>query len=289
MSAVCFHSSGLGPEAAKLVQLLVQRLCHNRVDATAILCSIIQLLVLPPVITHSTQPPSAAVCLLFHHPLLLCAEVPPGRFVSQGLVRICPQGFYRENYLSFNDPMAQVCVACNVGITTEGAGAKSSKECNRVLPGYGISNVFNVSNNPQNIPALPQNETGLPNATVCPLAFYSANGYCAQCPTGTVTRVMGAKSVEECGESYESTSGTSDCVALLFHLQAFSRQQHNSRLGAQSTHACGDTKSQPVGSCCADSPCPGVVLLRLQLSLLATCCLPAPWSCAPLVSSGRAG
>jgi hypothetical protein len=149
---------------------------------------------------------------LLLHPIA-CPEVPPGRYVSQGLVRICPQGFYREKYLAFNDPAAQVCLACNPGITTAGAGAKSPAECNRVLPGHGISNVFNVSNNPQNIPALPQNETtGLPAATVCPLAFYSANGYCAQCPSGTVTLVLGAKSVEECGESSTGPSAASSCA-----------------------------------------------------------------------------
>ena len=127
------------------------------------------------------------------------AEVPPGRYVSQGLVRVCPQGFYRESYVDFDAAVAQKCVACNPGITTAGAGAKLAAECNVVLPGYGIDNILNVTS-PSNIPALPQNSSGLPTASVCAIGFYSAGGYCAQCPAGTVTRVEGAKAIEECGE-----------------------------------------------------------------------------------------
>lgn len=130
------------------------------------------------------------------------AEVPPGRYMSQGLVRICPQGFFRANYEAFDAAVAQKCLPCNPGITTDGPGAKSAAECRRVLPGYGIINIPAL-NSTADIPALPSTDnstTGLPNATLCALAKYSAGGYCAACPSGTVTRVEGAQSVEECGE-----------------------------------------------------------------------------------------
>ena len=129
------------------------------------------------------------------------AEVPPGKYVSQGLVRTCPQGFYRENYESYDAAVAQKCVACNRGITTAGAGAKLASECNKVVAGYGIQNLPAINGSVQGIPVLQQNATnGLPNATVCDLGYYSTGGFCAQCPSGTVTRVLGAKSIEECGE-----------------------------------------------------------------------------------------
>jgi len=120
--------------------------------------------------------------------------------MSQGLVRMCPQGFYRENYLAVDAPLAQICVACNPGITTNGAGAGLASLCDRVLPGYGVAPVYNVTG-PQSIPALPQNATGgLPNATLCGVGFYSSGGYCAQCPGGSVTTRLGAQSIEECSK-----------------------------------------------------------------------------------------
>ena len=39
--------------------------------------------------------------------------------MSQGLVRWCPQGFYRENYTSYDAPAGQICLACKPGITTQ--------------------------------------------------------------------------------------------------------------------------------------------------------------------------
>lgn len=120
--------------------------------------------------------------------------------MSQGLVRMCPQGFYRETYREFSDATAQKCLACNPGITTQGPGAGLASLCNTVVAGYGIASVYNVSG-PQNAPVYPQaNATGLPAATICALGFYSYNGNCLQCPAGTVTTRFGAQAVEECGE-----------------------------------------------------------------------------------------
>lgn len=120
--------------------------------------------------------------------------------MSQGLVRICPQGYYRESFLNYDLAAAQTCIPCNQGITTAAAGAGSVSLCNRVLPGYGIAPVFNVADAAA-LPALPQtSEGGLPNATMCGLGFYSTSGYCVQCPAGTVTTRLGAQAAEECGE-----------------------------------------------------------------------------------------
>jgi hypothetical protein len=130
------------------------------------------------------------------------AVVPPGMFVSQGLVRICPQGFYRANYTAFSAPASQICLPCNPGITTDGPGAGNASLCNRVIPGYGLSQVLLSVAGTVTIPALPTPTLagGLPNATLCAIGFYSSGGYCAQCPSASVTQSMGAKTVEECGE-----------------------------------------------------------------------------------------
>lgn len=135
------------------------------------------------------------------HPNHLFAEIPPGRYSSQGLIRACPQGFYRERYVDFDAPAGTICLPCNPGITTEGAGAGFEYLCNKVIPGHGIGSVYNVTGGSASVPALPVSDTsGLPNATLCEMGFYSLGGWCVQCPSGTVTREMGAKSVEECGE-----------------------------------------------------------------------------------------
>jgi hypothetical protein len=135
-----------------------------------------------------------------------CAEIPPGKYVSQGLVRICPQGFYRENWVDFDAAVGTLCLPCRPGITTDGAGAGLASLCNRVLPGYGLSQIDEVAS-PEAVPALPSSNTtgGLPEATVCDIGSYSIGGYCAACPDYTVTRVKGAKSIEECSEYHAPT------------------------------------------------------------------------------------
>ncbi len=84
-------------------------------------------------------------------------------------------------------------------LRVQGAGSKFASDCSRVLPGYGIQTLDSVSSADQ-VPALPAGASGLPEATLCGIGYYSAGGYCIRCPYGAVTRNLGAKAVEECGE-----------------------------------------------------------------------------------------
>jgi hypothetical protein len=87
-------------------------------------------------------------------------------------------------------------------VLLQGSGSKLASDCNVVLSGYGIQTFHNISSASQ-APPLPTNLTGgLPEASLCGIGFYSAGGYCLSCPYNTVTRDFGAKSVEECGESF---------------------------------------------------------------------------------------
>jgi hypothetical protein len=115
------------------------------------------------------------------------------------LLHCCPShSAHTPRPQTFDAPVAQLCLPCKPGITTAGAGAKLAAECNQVLPGYGISEVRNVTG-PQSIPALPQNTTtGLPEASLCRVGFYGSGGFCAECPGRTATRETGAKTVESC-------------------------------------------------------------------------------------------
>jgi hypothetical protein len=121
--------------------------------------------------------------------------------MSQGLVRICPQGFYRENWVDFDAAVGTLCLPCARGITTQGAGKGLRSDCNVVIPGYGVQTFNNVTNL-ADIPTPTPNEGGggLPDATMCDIGYYSLKGQCVACPSGTVTTVRGAKSIEECGE-----------------------------------------------------------------------------------------
>ena len=121
--------------------------------------------------------------------------------MSQGLVRSCPQGFYRENYVPFDAAVGTLCLPCRPGITTAGAGAGFASLCNRVVPGHGIAAINNVTG-PLSIPVMPTDLSngGLPEAPVCDIGYYSLMGYCAECPGSTVTRAKGAESIEECSE-----------------------------------------------------------------------------------------
>lgn len=143
--------------------------------------------------------------LLLLVPLFLVdflAEIPPGRFMSQGLVRICPQGFYRQNWVNFDAANGTLCLPCRPGITTAGAGKGLPSDCNIVVDGYGVQTVSNFNGTaPAQLPAIQaESDGGYPSATLCQLGFYSKNGFCVACPHKTVTTSRGAKSIEECGE-----------------------------------------------------------------------------------------
>jgi hypothetical protein len=135
--------------------------------------------------------------------------------MSQGLVRICPQGFYREQWLEFDNANGTLCLPCRPGITTDGAGAGLSSLCNKVVPGYGIQQLPDgVTTTPNLTAAITTG--GLPTASLCELGYYSLNGYCVSCPSGTVTTAKGAKSIEECSECPR-------CCQLLLPLRPFAR------------------------------------------------------------------
>lgn len=103
--------------------------------------------------------------------------------------------------MDYDAPVGTLCLPCNASITTDGGGAGFEYLCNKVIPGYGIGIIYNLTGSDSSIPAQPlSNTSGLPSATLCGFGFYSLGGWCVQCPGSTVTRAMGAKSVEECGE-----------------------------------------------------------------------------------------
>jgi hypothetical protein len=102
--------------------------------------------------------------------------------MSQGLVRICPQGFFRQNWVDFDDAVGTLCLPCRPGITTAGAGKGLPSDCNVVLPGYGVGDPVSDYEGPApaDIPDLPaaDNQQGLPAGSLCDIGFYSKEGKC---------------------------------------------------------------------------------------------------------------
>lgn len=76
-------------------------------------------------ITHG-----ALVLPTFHHccaVLLLSAEVPPGNYIDNGVVKPCEKGYYR---VGISTPaLATSCVSCGEGITTTSTGSAARTEC----------------------------------------------------------------------------------------------------------------------------------------------------------------
>ena len=52
-----------------------------------------------------TSPTDGCLCRCAAAP----QRCPPGKFMSQGLVRLCPQGFFRENYVDFDAGVGSLC------------------------------------------------------------------------------------------------------------------------------------------------------------------------------------
>jgi hypothetical protein len=180
--------------------------------------------------TSGCKPASVcAICVDLCVPCLLClpsphgtapAVLPPGRFMSQGLVRLCPQGFWRTNHVAFDSPSGTNCTSCRPGITTDGPGATSAAACGIVEAGYG-TDIFNVTSGVL-VPDIQQRNGipsgGLPAASLCDFGYYSSNGYCFQCPYETVTRTRGATSVEECSECPWAVGGGIDSYLVLSNI-----------------------------------------------------------------------
>lgn len=62
------------------------------------------------------------------------AEVPPGHFLEMNVVRACPVGMYRKDWVKVTDKKAISCVSCQPGYTTDGIASASEAACNSESP-----------------------------------------------------------------------------------------------------------------------------------------------------------
>jgi hypothetical protein len=57
-------------------------------------------------------------------------QVPPGKFWELNVVRDCPKGLYRENFVRTDDKVAISCLSCPEGWTTKNIGTPFKYMCN---------------------------------------------------------------------------------------------------------------------------------------------------------------
>lgn len=142
---------------------------------------------------------------------LVSAEVPPGRYLVQNVVRECPAGTFRRPYSMVTEESAKICYSCPPGITTSSSAATSEAACNVVGPGVSITGSQLQAAQTQAASIAGANNDTLAadfNSTLCDYGFYygggvvptSSQGTCQMCPEGTTTQQMGSTSMSDCSK-----------------------------------------------------------------------------------------
>ena len=64
-------------------------------------------------------------------------QVPPGKFWELNVVRDCPKGLYREEFVRTDNKTSIACLSCPEGWTTQNIGTPRRSLCNgECLPGH---------------------------------------------------------------------------------------------------------------------------------------------------------
>lgn len=146
-----------------------------------------------------------------HSVSVLCAEVPPGRYLVQNVVRACPSGTFRSAYSMVTEPNVKICFSCPPGITTNGTAATSATDCKVVGPGVSITGADLTNAQAAATAAAATGGDSLSvsfNSSLCGYGTYfsgglvdsTSTGTCQQCPDGSTTQQMGATSVNDCSK-----------------------------------------------------------------------------------------
>jgi len=69
-------------------------------------------------------------------------EVPPGKFWELNVVRDCPFGLYRSDFVRTDSRAAISCLSCPKGWTTSGKGKGAKSDCNKLMPGYMVAGAY---------------------------------------------------------------------------------------------------------------------------------------------------
>lgn len=124
-------------------------------------------------------------------------QVPPGHFFETNVIRVCPVGLFRSDFVKITERQSIACLSCMEGWSTRSTGSTSILNCTVLLPGYMPDG--SQLGMPIEAASLPQAAFEI-NADICPYGYYN-NGtqyYCAKCPMGSTTPWMGATSIDDC-------------------------------------------------------------------------------------------
>uniref|UniRef100_A0A383W8R7 Tyrosine-protein kinase ephrin type A/B receptor-like domain-containing protein n=1 Tax=Tetradesmus obliquus TaxID=3088 RepID=A0A383W8R7_TETOB len=136
-----------------------------------------------------------------HDNKLDVCQVPPGKFWELNVVRDCPKGLYREEFVRTDNKTSIACLSCPEGWTTQNIGTPRRSLCNVLLPGYqviGADNATSVNGNPLNTTA---DDFNPPATQFCPVGYYAdgtAGFACVRCPYQATTLKNGSTSADDC-------------------------------------------------------------------------------------------
>ncbi|WIA13344.1 hypothetical protein OEZ85_006926 [Tetradesmus obliquus] len=161
---------------------------------------------------------------------LAVCQVPPGKFWELNVVRDCPKGLYREEYVRTDNKTSIACLSCPEGWTTQNIGTPRKSLCNVLLPGYQDaiedcivapgSGVYNGNDTNPWSPTDPIN----PNtpAKECPIGFYTNNdtlatsNTCQACSNHGSTTAPGSTSCTVCAAGYGKSQAGAACTACAY-------------------------------------------------------------------------
>uniref|UniRef100_A0A383VQR0 Tyrosine-protein kinase ephrin type A/B receptor-like domain-containing protein n=1 Tax=Tetradesmus obliquus TaxID=3088 RepID=A0A383VQR0_TETOB len=136
-----------------------------------------------------------------HDDKLAVCQVPPGKFWELNVVRDCPKGLYREEFVRTDNKTSIACKSCPEGWTTKNIGTPLKSLCNVLLPGYQVTGATNATT-VNNLPVDTNSTTFDPPATeFCPVGFYAdgtAGFACVRCPYQATTLKNGSTSADDC-------------------------------------------------------------------------------------------
>ncbi|KAF8063858.1 hypothetical protein HT031_003715 [Scenedesmus sp. PABB004] len=130
-------------------------------------------------------------------------QVPPGKFWELNVVRDCPKGLYRSNFVRTDNKLAINCLSCPEGWTTASIASTGIDKCNVLMPGYKLATTTAGTEPTGSAVPVTSSSTFVPSAVeVCPIGFFfdgtAGTWSCKPCPYSTITLKNGSASADDC-------------------------------------------------------------------------------------------
>ncbi|KAF8072349.1 hypothetical protein HT031_000008 [Scenedesmus sp. PABB004] len=130
-------------------------------------------------------------------------QVPPGKFWELNVVRDCPKGLYRSNFVRTDNKLAINCLSCPEGWTTASIASTGIDKCNVLMPGYKLATTTAGTEPTGSAVPVTSSSTFVPTAVeACPVGFFfdgtAGTWSCKPCPYNAITLKNGSTSADDC-------------------------------------------------------------------------------------------